>query len=182
MDKQTDANVSLPRARRSFGTRTKARALKALQDYSKDSGRKWTLILGEILDLVGEPGARFGALTRQDLESWSRGDSELGDGKFSYIYDFLTHEETVGRPFFARLDLSERNELGLGRTLTEIFGPNEFRERGDAAAGRRGSDTRFAGVYSRADETVGPPVALKIWEVPGSPSVSFTLLRAPTSV
>ncbi|WP_143534703.1 hypothetical protein [Notoacmeibacter marinus] len=88
---------------------TKNRALKILQDYSLRTGRKWQTIskeIGRTLDLDE------GLLVRQDLEHWAGGRSVISDIKFGFVYDFLTHPETLAREDFA----GARALSGIGQT------------------------------------------------------------------
>lgn len=60
---------------------------------------------------------------RQDLETWAVRNFIIGDHKFKWIYRFLTHPETFGRPEFqhAAVLLNPHSDLlRLGRALAEI--------------------------------------------------------------
>ncbi|MBN9039341.1 MAG: hypothetical protein J0H53_25030 [Rhizobiales bacterium] len=93
----------------------KERALKILQDYSLETGRKAHTIRREIIALVApRESEESKLLTRQDLENWFRCVSVLGDNKFRLVFEFLTHPLTLERTDF-------RNAKSLLDPLGEIF-------------------------------------------------------------
>ncbi|MEM6536200.1 MAG: hypothetical protein AAF668_00565, partial [Pseudomonadota bacterium] len=86
-----------------YPTHIKDRALKILLDYQEVSGRKWQRICSEILKTTDAPATpNAPILTRQDLEAWEKRRTILGDGKFKWVFAFLTHPETLNRAEFAR--------------------------------------------------------------------------------
>lgn len=90
----------------------KNRALKLLIDYSAATRRGWTRIRNEIIDVTGAPATdQAPLLNRQDFEHWADG-KVIGDEKFRYIFEFLTHPATLARPEFAKAaDLLDHNRL-----------------------------------------------------------------------
>jgi hypothetical protein len=110
---------------KAFDPFVKAHALKILIDYSGSTKRKWTAICKEIMQYARiAPSGNATLLTRQDMESWARGDSELGDSKFQHVFAFLTHPDTMARPELAHasalLDPFHRL-LRIGRALAEFY-------------------------------------------------------------
>jgi len=109
-----------------FDLATKAAGLKALMDYSIQSGHRWHRIRNEIvsvLDVVVTDQSPL--LTRQDLEHWAEGRSVIGDEKFRLIYEFLTHPTSLKRPIF----LDFQKALGgtqqarrVGAAMAEFLG------------------------------------------------------------
>jgi hypothetical protein len=127
MSRQTDAKPSEARVSppRGFDPFVKDHALKILMDYSGSTKRKWTTIRKEILSVASvQPSERAPLLTRQDLESWARGDSVLGDDKFRLVFEFLTHPTTLARPEFAHATILMEpfhRLLRVGRALAEFY-------------------------------------------------------------
>lgn len=109
-----------------FDEVVKSNALRILMDYSAATGKKWTAILNEIMTFTNADSSRKHPLvTRQDLESWATGRSQLGDQKFRWIYDFLIHPDTLSRPEFSEAKelLNPRYRLfRVGRVLGELYG------------------------------------------------------------
>jgi hypothetical protein len=110
---------------RAFDPLIKEHALKILIDYSASTRRKWTAIMKEIFAVSShKPTSSAPLLTRQDLESWARGDSVLGDEKFRYVFEFLTHPATLARPELAHASaLTDPfyRLLRVGRVLGEFY-------------------------------------------------------------
>mmetsp|Transcript_988 Transcript_988/g.1894 ORF Transcript_988/g.1894 Transcript_988/m.1894 type:complete len:343 (-) Transcript_988:596-1624(-) len=87
---------------RNFPTLQKNRALLVLLHYSEKTGKKWAAICSEIMRLVGRSATpEAPLLTRQDLEAWASGRSQLGDQKFALVFEFLVHPETLKRAEFS---------------------------------------------------------------------------------
>lgn len=76
-----------------------------LLHYSEKTGKKWAAICSEIMRLVGRSATpEAPLLTRQDLEAWASGRSQLGDHKFALVFEFLVHPETLKRAEFSNVN------------------------------------------------------------------------------
>lgn len=109
---------------RAFSSFEKNQALKILSDYSLSTGRKWQAILSEIFKVTGaEPTEHAPIMTRQDFESWAAGRSKLGDGKFIWVFKFLTHPDTLARAEFSKAkDLVGFGAIErVGNTFADYF-------------------------------------------------------------
>ncbi|EFO28838.1 conserved hypothetical protein [Roseibium sp. TrichSKD4] len=107
----------------------KNQALKILSDYSVSTGRKWQAIRSEIIGLLKlEVTEEAPLITRQDLESWAKGKSIIGDIKFQHVYAFLTHPNTLARPEFSKAqDLIEFGTIErFGSAFSEFFSDENF--------------------------------------------------------
>jgi hypothetical protein len=107
----------------------KNQALKILSDYSISTGRKWQAIRAEIIGLLElEVTEEAPLITRQDLESWAKGKSIIGDIKFQHVYKFLTHPDTLARPEFAKAqNLIEFGTIErFGSVFSEFFSEEKF--------------------------------------------------------
>jgi hypothetical protein len=133
---QTDAKQSAAESssRRSYDLFLKEHALKILIDYARATGKKWSTIRNEVLAFSSvQPTPDYQMISRQDFESWARGDSVLGDSKFSHVYRFLTHPDTLARPELAHASiLQEQMHLLVrtGRVLDEFFGVPPLKTKG----------------------------------------------------
>ena len=127
-------NEQSPRkGRTSFTLLQKDRARLVLLKYSEQTGKKWAVVCSEIMKLVGGSAtSRAPLLTRQDLEAWVSGRSQLGDEKFALVYAFLTHPKTLKREEFkgaSSINIEERlsgyakvlNDLVGGTVLTTVY-------------------------------------------------------------
>lgn len=107
----------------------KNQALKILSDYSLSTGRKWQAIRAEIIGLLElEVTEEAPLISRQDLESWAKGRSIIGDIKFQHVYKFLTHPDTLARPEFAKAqNLIEFGTIErFGSVFSEFFSDEKF--------------------------------------------------------
>lgn len=111
--------------RGAFTSLQKGRALLILLDYSDRTGKKWSGICSEIMSLVGGAATlEAPLLTRQDLEAWASGRSQLGDEKFAFVFGFLTHPQTLQRKEFSKANsiLIEDRLKAYTRILGELVG------------------------------------------------------------
>jgi hypothetical protein len=103
MQKEVGVTDQEREVQRAFTNFEKNQALKILDDYSLETGRKWQAILSEILTVTKtDTSEKAPLLTRQDLEHWAARKSTLGDTKFKIVFDFLCHPETLARPEFSK--------------------------------------------------------------------------------
>lgn len=123
--KQMQKEQLLKKERVTFTSLQKGRALLILLNYSEGTGKKWSAICSEIMRLVGDAATlEAPLLTRQDLEAWASGRSQLGDDKFSFVYNFLTHPESLEREEFSKansLILSDKVRA-YTKVLNELVG------------------------------------------------------------
>jgi len=143
---QKDAKSSLEqvsevsREQPRYGRYTKDRALKILIDYKESSGRKWQKICTEIIQLSGAPATLSAPiLTRQDLESWEKRKSVLGDEKFQWVFKFLTHPQSLARPEFS--SAADLLEFGGIERVGSVFA-DYFSDHKNSTFIRRSVDTR----------------------------------------